>query len=92
MKSEEYDIGTNRSFKDYTANRFYDKLCAAVSNHIEKYYRMSDSPIDIFINNIYINNLPRMKIEFDVIIEYEIKTVESYQNNRKFYRVLNFAT
>lgn len=79
----------NRSFKDYVANRFYNELYNAVSSYLEQNHRDLDvssqlvrtidsaelSEIDI--KSVFVDNLPGMKIAFDVLLEAEFKISET---------------
>lgn len=79
----------NRSFTDYVANRFYNELFAAIQNYVTenndnldlRLYRVKNiggiELSDIEVKFVSVNNLPDMKIEFDVAVEAELEVRES---------------
>ncbi|HHX18138.1 MAG TPA: transcriptional regulator, partial [Clostridium sp.] len=80
----------NRSFKAYVFNRFYNDFHEAISIFISENHEMLDIKSwnvdrvdetyldDINIKHIYINDLPGMKVAFDVLIEaiFEIHEID----------------
>jgi len=95
----------NRSFKDYVANHFYNELYDAVSGYLEHNHRDLDVSSqlvrtidsaelsDIDIKSVFINNLPGMKIAFDVLLEAEFEISETdrhtdrYDQKRRWFKV-----
>ncbi|MCX7714112.1 MAG: transcriptional regulator, partial [Clostridia bacterium] len=79
----------NRSFKDYVAYRFYNELFAAIQSYTAdnytdlnlKLYRVRGIGAielsDIEVKFVSVNDLPGMKIEFDVVVEAELEVRES---------------
>ena len=79
----------NRSFKEYVANRFYNELFNAVSSYLEQNHRDLDVSSqlvrtidsaelsDIDIKSVFVDNLPGMKIAFDVLLEAEFEISET---------------
>ncbi len=79
----------NRSFKDYVADRFYNELFAAIQSYTAENYQDLDLRLyrvrtiggielsDIEVKFVSINDLPDMKIEFDVAVEAELEARES---------------
>lgn len=102
---EEMTVAQNRSFKDYVANRFYNELCDAVSGYLEQNHRDLDVSSrlvrtidsaelsDIDIKNVFVNNLPGMKIAFDVLLEAEFEISETdrhtdrYDQKRRWFKI-----
>ena len=86
----------NRSFKDYVANRFYNELYNAVSSYLEQNHRDLDvssqlvrtidsaelSEIDI--KSVFVDNLPGMKIAFDVLLEAEFEISEADRHTDRY--------
>lgn len=82
-------MGINRSFTDYVADRFYSELHAAIQNNIEENYDALDlrlyrirniggiELLDIEVKFVSVNDLPDMKIEFDVAVEAELEVRET---------------
>jgi len=82
-------VASNRSFKDYVADRFYNELFAAIQSYTAENYQNFDLRLyrvrniggielsDIEVKFISVNDLPNMKIEFDVAIEAELEVRES---------------
>lgn len=78
----------NRSFKDYVADRFENELFNAVKNYIEDNYDNLDLRLykvrnigdielsDIEVKFVSVNDLPGMKIEFDVVVEADLEVRE----------------
>ncbi len=79
----------NRSFQDYVAERFYNEMFATIQNYISdnynnialRLYRVKNIGLielsDVEIKFISVNDLPDMKIEFDVVVEAEFEVRES---------------
>lgn len=88
-------MSQNRSFKDYISNQFYNELFVAVSSYLEEncgrldIYSRHVKSIDcaelseIYIKSVDIENLPDMKIAFEVLLEAEFQISE---NNRNYDR------
>jgi len=86
---EELGMAQNRSFKEYVASRFYNELWEAVSGYLEQncislnVFSRSVHTIDhaelsdIDVKCVYVENLPGMKIAFDVILEAEFEISET---------------
>ncbi len=78
----------NRSFTDYVKSRFYNELYSALEGYVEENLDALDldlrnvkkigevSLTDMEIKFVSVNDLPDMKIEFDVIVEAEIEVTE----------------
>lgn len=95
----------NRSFKDYVTNHFYNELFDAVFSYLEQNHRDLDVSSqlvrtidsaelsDIDIKNVFVNNLPGMKIAFDVLLEAEFEISETdrhtdrYDQKRRWFKV-----
>jgi hypothetical protein len=79
----------NRSFTDYIANRFYSELFSAIQDYVTensedldlKLYRVQNiggiELSDIEVKFLSVNDLPDMKIEFEVVVEAELEVRES---------------
>ena len=79
----------NRSFKDYVADRFYNVMFAAIQSYTADNYDELDLRLykvrniggielsDIEVKFVSVNDLPGMKIEFDVAVEAELEVRES---------------
>lgn len=79
----------NRSFKDYVTDRFYNDLFAAIQNYTADNYNNLNLRLyrvrsiggielaDIEVKFVSVNDLPDMKIEFDVVVEAELQVHES---------------
>lgn len=79
----------NSSFKDYVADRFYNELFTAIQSYISDNYDDLDLRLyrvrniggielsDIEVKFVSVNDLPDMKIEFDVAVEAEFEVRES---------------
>lgn len=79
----------NRSFKDYVADRFYNELFTAVQSYTAdncddldlRLYRVRNiggiEMSDIEVKFVYVNDLPDMKIDFDIAVEAELEVRES---------------
>ena len=82
-------MGSNRSFTDYVADRFYNELFAAIQNYTECNYDALDLRLyrvrniggiglsDIEVKFVSVSDLPDMKIEFDIAVEAELEARES---------------
>lgn len=82
-------MGGKRSFTDYVAYRFYNNLFVAIKNYIEENYNALDLRLyrvrniggielsDIEVKFLSVNDLPDVKIEFDVAVEAELEARES---------------
>jgi hypothetical protein len=95
----------NRSFKEYVTNRFYNELFNAVSSYLEQNHRDLDVSShlvrtidgaelsDIDIKSVFVDSLPGMKIEFDVLLEAEFEISETdrhtdrYDQKRRWFKV-----
>lgn len=83
------DIATNRSFRDYVADRFENELFIAIQSYITdnqenlnlRLYKVRNiggiELSDIEVKYISVSDLPDMKIEFDVVVEAELEARES---------------
>jgi transcriptional regulator with XRE-family HTH domain len=81
-------VAGNRSFTDYVKSRFYNELYSALEGYVEENLDALDldlrnvkkigevSLTDMEIKFVSVNDLPDMKIEFDVIVEAEIEVTE----------------
>jgi len=81
-------VAGNRSFTDYVKSRFYNELYSALEGYVEENLDALDldlrnvkkigevSLADMEIKFVSVNDLPDMKIEFDVIVEAEIEVTE----------------
>ncbi|KYG28201.1 XRE family transcriptional regulator [Alkalihalobacillus trypoxylicola] len=79
----------NRSFTNYVADRFYNEMFATIQSYIEENYDSLDLRLykvqniggielsDIEVKFVSVNDLPDMKIKFDVVIEAELGVRES---------------
>lgn len=79
----------NRSFKDYVADRFYNELFAAIKDYVEENGEDLDLRLyqvrnvgsielsDIEVKFVSVNDLPEMKIEFEVALEAEMEVREA---------------
>ena len=79
----------NRSFKDYVADRFYNEMFVAIQSYISDNYDDLDLRLykvrnigsielsDIEVKFVSVNDLPDMKIEFDIALEAEFEVRES---------------
>lgn len=82
-------LAGNRSFKDYVADRFYNEIFAAIQSYTTDNYDDLDLKLyrvrniggielsDIEVKFVSVNDLPGMKIEFDVVVETELEVRES---------------
>jgi DNA-binding Xre family transcriptional regulator len=95
----------NRSFKNYVTNRFYNELYDTVSSYLEHNHRDLDVSshvvrtidsaelLDIDIKSVLVDNLPGMKIAFDVLLEAEFEIAETdrhtdrYDQKRRWFKV-----
>ncbi|KHD84807.1 hypothetical protein NG54_13110 [Heyndrickxia ginsengihumi] len=79
----------NRSFKDYVADRFYNEIFSAIQTYATdncedldlRLYRVRNiggiELSDVEVKFVSVNDLPDMKIEFDVAVEAEFEVRES---------------
>ena len=86
-------MATQRSFKEYVADKFYDQLSAAVSTYIEDNLSSLDlcsnrvshvdaaELSDISIKMVGVDDLPGTGISFDVILEAEICISENSRHH-----------
>ena len=82
-------LAGNRSFKDYVADRFYNEIFSAIQTYATdncedldlRLYRVQNiggiELSDIEVKFVSVNDLPDMKIEFDVAVEAEFEVRES---------------
>lgn len=89
-------MAQNRSIKEYVANRFYNELWEAVSDYLGQNCRNLDVSSrlvrtidraelsDIDIKCVYVENLPGMKIAFDVILEAEFEISETDRHTDRY--------
>lgn len=89
-------MAQDRSFKEYVANRFYNELCETVSNYLENHYQSLDVSSrlvrtidhvelsDIDVKCVYVENLPGMKIAFDVVLEAEFEISETDRHTDRY--------
>jgi transcriptional regulator with XRE-family HTH domain len=82
-------LASNRSFKDYVADRFYNEMFTAIQSYTTdncdnlnlRVYRVRTvggiELSDIEVKFVSVNDLPGMKIEFDVAIEAEFEVREA---------------
>ena len=98
-------MAQTRSFKEYVANRFYNELCAAVSEYLEENINRLDVSSysvrtvdnaelsDIEVKAVFVDELPEMRIAFDVLLEAEFEISENDRHDdrsdtkRKWFRV-----
>lgn len=81
-------MANNRSFKDYVADRFYNDLFSAIQSYTTDSYNGLDLRLykvraiggievsEIEVKFVSVNDLPDMKIGFDVVIEAELEVRE----------------
>ncbi|SFS08733.1 ImmA/IrrE family metallo-endopeptidase [Anaeromicropila populeti] len=82
-------MASNRSFKDYVVDRFYNELFVAIQSFTAANYEDLDLRLyrvrnigsielsDIEAKFVSVNDLPDMKIEFDVAVEAELEVREA---------------
>jgi hypothetical protein len=82
-------MASNRSFKDYVADRFENELFTAIQSYTTENQDNLDLRLykvrniggielsDIEVKFVSVNDLPDMKIEFDVAVEAELEARES---------------
>jgi len=82
-------MASNRSFKDYVADKFENELFTAIQSYTSENYDNLDLRLykvksiggielsDIEVKFVSVNDLPDMKIEFDVAVEAELEARES---------------
>ena len=95
-------MSSNRSFKSYVFDRFYNEFYDAVETfitdnkddlHITSQHvrRVDESNLDdIQIKHVYINDLPEMEIAFDVLIEAVFEIRETDRRRDRFDEVSNW--
>lgn len=78
----------DRSFTDYVRSRFYNELYSAIEVYVEENVDSLDlnlrnvrnmgevSLADMNVKSVWVNDLPGMKLEFDVVVEGEIEITE----------------
>jgi len=83
------DIATNRSFRDYVADRFENELFIAIQNFVTENQEYLDLSLykvrnigsievaDTDVKHVHVSNLPDMKLEFDVVVDAELEVRES---------------
>lgn len=81
-------MAASRSFTEYVKDKFYNKIYLSIENYIEENLDYLDlrlrkvkqignvSLSEIEIQWVSVNDLPDMKIEFDVVIDAEIEITE----------------
>ena len=81
-------MAANRSFTDYVASRFYNDFYSVIEKYIEESIGSLDLNLrsiknmgqvnlsEIEVKLVSVNDLPDMKIEFDVIVDAEIEVAE----------------
>lgn len=86
----------SRSFKEYISDRFYDEFFNAVSGYMEQNHRNLDVSSrrvrnidsaelsDINVKHVFVDNLPGMKIAFDVLLEAEFEISETDRHNDRY--------
>lgn len=89
-------MAQHRSFKEYIANRFYNELFSAVSDFLRdncgnlnvasRSVRTVDNAelSDINVKHTYVDNLPGMKIAFDILLEAEFEISEADRHTDRF--------
>lgn len=89
-------MAQDRSFKEYVADRFYNELYGSVSNWLEQNCQSLDVSSrlvrtidraelsDINVKCVYVENLPGMKIAFDVILEAEFEISETDRHTDRY--------
>lgn len=77
-------MSQNRSFENYISNNFYDQLSSYIANYVKEHIDDLDLQVnkintfgeveisDIVVKFVDINDLPGLKIAFDVIVEADI--------------------
>ena len=89
-------MAQHRSFKEYIANRFYNELFSAVSDFLRdncgnldvssRFVRTVDNAelSDINVKHVYVDNLPGMKIAFDILLEADFEISEVDRHTDRF--------
>ena len=89
-------MALHRSFKEYIANRYYNELFSAVSDFLRdncanlnvssRSVRTVDNAelSDINVKHAYVDNLPGMKIAFDILLEAEFEISEVDRHTDRF--------
>ncbi|MGF7142412.1 hypothetical protein HNQ56_000830 [Anaerotaenia torta] len=82
-------MGSNHSVTDYVAERFENEIFNTIQSYIEDNYDILKLQLyrvrniggielsDLIVKSVSINDLPDMKIEFDVAVEAELEVRES---------------
>lgn len=95
-------MSNNRSFKTYIFNRFYNDFHEAISIFISENHekldirswnvdRIDETYLDdINIKHVFINDLPGMKIAFDVLIEVVFEIHEIDRRHDKYDELSNW--
>lgn len=95
-------MSNNRSFKTYIFNRFYNDFHEAISIFISENHEKLDIKSwhvdqidetyldDINIKHVFINDLPGMKIAFDVLIEAVFEIHEIDRRHDKYDEISNW--
>ena len=90
-------MAATRSFKEYISGRFYNELSSAVSEYLEANFRSMEFPDDIVryvysaelsditVKVVYVDDLPGMKINFDVLVDAEIDFAEKNYRDDRFH-------
>lgn len=89
-------MALHRSFKEYIANRYYNELFSAVSDFLRdncanlnvssRSVRTVDNAelSDINVKHVYVDNLPGMKIAFDILLEADFEISEVDRHTDRF--------
>lgn len=89
-------MAQSRSFKEYITNRFYNELYDAVSSFLEQNHRdlgVSSRLVrtidraeisDINVKCVFVDDLPGMKIAFDVLLEAEFEISETDRHTDRY--------
>jgi len=89
-------MAAKRSFKEYISDRYYNELHKAVSDYLEANFRSLEFPdtivryvhttelSEITVKIVYVDDMPDMKINFDVLIEAEIYFSEKNARDDRF--------
>ena len=89
-------MAASRSFKEYVATRFENELHNAVADYLENNYKHMDFKdnivrhvdsaelSDITVKIVYVEDLPDMKINFNVLVEGEIDFAERNSRDDRY--------
>lgn len=89
-------MAQTRSFKEYVSNRFYNDLFSVVADYLgdnRQNLNVSSRTVrsidgvelsDITVKKVHVNNLPGMKIAFDVLLEAEFEISETDRRNDRY--------